>query len=158
MEVQDDKGSKKKPRIIDYKHSQYKKRWFKHNVDIDSHGIEDMDYNDDVDNNAVWNEEEPLSPEEYNMALELNELKLMYVKAERESIHFCAEKYRAYNQQVVNDFKHRCLELVAIYSEEVIFSILKPTGFDPVTYFGVDAIPTDGLHEKMNKRNSSNGN
>lgn len=149
MESEVDSSPKKKRRIIPFKHTQYRKNWIRHTVEIDPEDIRTMEFNDDVDNNEMWNEQEPLSPSEYELALNLNELKMMYIKAERESIHYCAEKYRAYNQDIVNAFKLRCLELISIYREEFIFEILKPLGFNPVTYFGVDAIPTDGIHTKM---------
>lgn len=162
MGSQDDPGSEEKPGIISkrvrklpFKGSPYIKRFVRHNTMISDEDVLNFQFGEDMDYNEIWNESEPLSDSEYALALELNELKSMYIHADRQAIHMCAERYDIVSQEAVNIFKAKCLEIIDKYhNEELVFEILKPMGFIPTDYFPGDAVKTNGIHHKTRTKSS----
>jgi hypothetical protein len=157
MESQNNKSSEAQPGVVSkrvrklrFKKSPYIKRFVRHNTMISDDDVALFEFGEDVDYNEIWNESEPLSDAEYSLALELNELKALYIHADRQAIHMCAERYDAVSQQAVNKFKIKCLEIIDKYhNEELVFEILKPMGFIPTDYFSGDAVKTNGIHHKI---------
>lgn len=105
----------------------------------------------DAEPEELWQEELPLTDLEIEVAMRMNNLKIMYLVNEQQQILWCGEKYDQINDTPMEDFLCEMAKCIIDYGQDYVFDCLEPLGFRVEDYAVTKRIKGSNFREVLKK-------